>query len=41
MCKKSDIILVDHYISQNQYIGKHPFVVIDDEVAKFKVFLLI
>ena len=31
MCKKSDIILVDHYISQNQYIGKHPFVVIDDE----------
>lgn len=31
MCKKSDIILVDHYISQGCPIGKHPFVVIEDQ----------
>ena len=31
MCKKSDIILVDHYISQGRRVGMHPFVVIEDK----------
>lgn len=31
MCKKSDIILVDHYISQGHHVGMHPFVVIEDK----------
>ena len=31
MCKKSDIILVDHYISQGHPVGMHPFVVIEDK----------
>ena len=31
MCKKSDIILVSNYISQGNLVGKHPFVVIEDQ----------
>lgn len=36
MCKKSDIILVSNYISQGNFIGKHPFVVIEDNGGKIQ-----
>lgn len=36
MCKKSDIILVDHYVSQGHNVGRHPFVVIEDNGGEIR-----
>ena len=31
MCKVRDIVIIDGYISNGVPVGKHPFVIIDDE----------
>ena len=31
MCQRGDIIVVKHYKSQNNKVGIHPFIVLDDK----------
>lgn len=31
MCQRGDIILIEHYISQENKVGRHPFIVLDDK----------
>lgn len=36
MCQRGDIILIDHYISQESRVGRHPFIVLDDKNGEIK-----